>query len=129
MRSEFHEVVEVDSGDDLKQNYHSDTLRRDRGYAVDIGAGSWFFFSAYEPAYVFGRSARMSQQVGAWEIREAVSEAKLCPALRRDVRTLYVTRDGREKLRAGGFEVLTRFAHGVSEASSHWLGKSQKRSN
>ncbi len=45
-----------------------------RGYAV--GVGSWFFFTAIEPAVAFGRAARMSYECRAYAVHDAAYETR-----------------------------------------------------
>lgn len=118
MRNTFDQIVVVDV---LKGSYQSESLTRDRGYAVDLGDELWFFFNDYEPAFAFGRSARMSEQVGGFDIREAVAEVRFSERLNRNVRVLFVG-EGSDALRAGGRDVLQRFVEGVSDSSAYWRG-------
>ncbi|WP_426302959.1 hypothetical protein [Arthrobacter sp. R-11] len=118
MRNEYDVVVEVPT---LKGEYHSDRLVRERGYAVNLD-GAWYFFSALEPAYAFGRAGRMSLQVGSWTIVDAVTEVRFDGLERGDVRTLYLLKDAslRDHDAERDHEVLRRFADGVRANSAHW---------
>lgn len=117
MRVTYDEVVPVER---LKRPISSPHLERANGFAVRL-EDEWFWFSALEPAYTFGRAGRMSVQVRNWDLVEAATEARFDNTLGRDVFTLYIVEGaGVERDAATDRRVIHRFADGVNPRSSHW---------
>lgn len=86
------------------------------GYAV--GIGQWHFFDDFEPAYVFGRAARMSLDCSGWGVRRAAHVTQHCLLHAQDERVLLVAESVRE--RADDADAISRFAQGVYPASAYW---------
>lgn len=117
MRITYISVIEVER---LKQPYEAVGLSRSNGYAVML-ENEWFWFSALEPAYAFGRAGRMSAQVGSWGLFEAATEARYDDRLGRDVFTLYyVSASVVSGDSATDRRVLAAFVSGVDPRSSQW---------
>ena len=81
----------------------------------------WFWFSGLEPAYTFGRAARMSIQVRDWDLVEAATESRFDEGMQRDVLTLYVVVPEQPQDRpSGGPATIRRFTEGLTPDSSNW---------
>ena len=122
MSGSFHEVRIVDS---LPPAREQDDWRIEQGFVVRMGGPyclpSLFFFNAKEPALVFGRAARMSQNVSSYGVRRGALERKYKDG--GDERTLYVTGDRLDRSAdADEQETFLRFAAGTVPDSSHWHG-------
>lgn len=117
MRNQYDEVVHVQQ---LQRPMSAPRLERANGYAVRL-ENQWFWFSGLEPAYTFGRAARMSIQVRDWDLLEAATESRFDEGLQREVLTLYVVVPKQAKDRPiGGRATIRRFAAGSTPDSSNW---------
>jgi hypothetical protein len=86
----------VHSVESLPRARHTDIHEIVSGYAVGMGGPlpqTWVFFKDIEPAIVFGRAARMSDEVSTYGVYEAAREVRYTEHLRRDTRTLLVNFD------------------------------------
>lgn len=100
-------------------------LQRD-DHVVTVGAvvcfhAGWDFFSAEEPAYVYGCAGRMGAAPGV-TIRKAALRGQYLDSLERDFKQLYLG-DHIERSRENDAYYIQRFAAGLRERtppSSHW---------
>lgn len=94
-----------------------------RGYAVVTGGGHlddlWLFFSHLEPAYAYGRAARMSEFITSWDVFPAAFETQFDAARGTDTEHLLV--DDRTSLRDRGDGLLAAWVKNVRSDSSHWV--------
>lgn len=117
MRVVYDEIIEVEK---LRRPMSAPQLERANGFAVRL-EDQWFWFSGLEPAYTFGRAGRMSIQVRSWDLVEAATEARFDRNLGRDVLSLYIViSSGVERNPQTDYDLIRRFAKGVSPESSHW---------
>ena len=99
--------------------------RRDEGYVTRgfaVGIGAWYFFGAQAPAMVFGRSARMSAECGAYGVYEAARVVRYCDLHREDERVLLIGRHVERSDNELQTAMAERFARGVAQRpdSAHW---------
>lgn len=111
-------IVEVD---DLPQARRGESGHLSHGYWVEVNHLPPLFFDAPEPAYVYGRAARMSGLVNGWEIFRAAYQVENVENTARDVHTVYVIRRSlKYPHNEPEREILRRFAEGANPDSSHW---------
>ena len=95
--------------------YYSDDRIVRHGYGV--GIGQWYFFDDFEPAFVFGRAARMSFDCSGWGVYRAAHVTQHC--LRHgDERVLLVAESVQDRREEA--DVLKRFAQGLHPESAYW---------
>jgi len=106
--------------DPLPEGLHREDHIIRRGYAV--GFGQWVFFTAREPALVFGRAARMSLDCHAYGVYEAAHETRHCQIHAQDERVLLVNLTASLSRADDEVDDLKRFVQGVKEHpwSSTW---------
>ena len=104
-----------------------DDLIRTPGYVVlagDPSRPSVHFFEALEPAFIYGRAARMSYQCSGYSIHQATHELVFNRATHRDQERIYYNnqRDFAEADAATEAKLVRRFADRLDHTSSHWPG-------
>lgn len=117
----YDEIRMVDALPDRKR---SDVLKITLGYAVCIGA--WYFFEDLPPALVFGRAARMSNEVSAYSVHRAAREARFNDGLRRDERFLWFLSESLDRHDDEADHFRT-WIDGTGPKSSHWSAERARR--
>lgn len=96
------------------------------GYAVQTSGWMpqlWRFYRSFEPAYLYGRTARMGEGVSEWDLHRAAFSSRFVPALGREVTTLHV--DVSKSLRHDGLwgndrSVVERFLANFDPLDALW---------
>lgn len=96
------------------------------GFAVQTSGWMpqlWRFYRSFEPAYIYGRTARMGEGVLDWDLHPAAFSSRFVPELDREVTTLHV--DVSKSLRQDGLwandrAVVERFLENFDPADGSW---------
>ena len=114
---------------DLPKRCRHDDGYVNHGYAVMIGGPGtpeqWFYFNAAEPAYAFGRTARMSAQTTQWAMYPAAWKRVFDQRRGADVTTLHVVTSQPMRNEMDDTTTLRRFTDGVTPNATHWLPQPQ----
>lgn len=124
-------VIHDVSTEDLPAPRHSETRSVLHGYAVQHSGShksGWLFFDAPEPAYVYGRAARMARGCTNWEIRHAAREMMFDHKLGRDVSTLYLGDKASIRQPREGDSLATVWRNALTPHDSNWAALDPPRS-
>lgn len=110
---------------ELPESRRTETRTARRGFAVQHSGShrsGWLFFEAPEPAYVYGRSARMAHGCTDWAMHHASHIVQFDSELDRDVSTLYLSDKSDYRGPSKGDPLVEVWQQALTLENSNWTG-------